>query len=168
MKRTEILVIDTGGTFNKYYDPVKGELCIDAEGKAVETIARRAHIAIEHIRMIGKDSLHIDSQDRLELLAYLHRSEYDKCIVVHGTDTMYQSALYLDEAELDKQIVFTGAMYPWRISPDEAVANFTLAYAFCKFNDTKGVFVAMHGEVAPYDMLIKDKEAAVFKKVKID
>ena len=168
MKSSEILVIDTGGTFNKYYDPIVGELRVDTTGKAVDTIAEKARLSIEHVRMIGKDSLHIDSQDRLELLAYLHTSPHDKCIVVHGTDTMYQSAQYLDEAELEKQIVFTGAMFPWCIAPDEAVANFTLAYAFCKFNDTKGVFVAMHGEVAPYTVLVKDKKAGIFKKIETD
>ncbi len=36
----KILIINTGGTFNKIYNPISGELEIDKSGLAVETIAK--------------------------------------------------------------------------------------------------------------------------------
>ena len=37
----KILIISTGGTFNKIYDPLLGTLIVDASSKAVETIAQK-------------------------------------------------------------------------------------------------------------------------------
>ncbi len=163
MTSKTISVVDTGGTFNKYYDPVAGQLLVDTDGKALDAIAREGRMDFVRTQMIGKDSLEMTGQDRLELLAFLHRSETTKHIVVHGTDTMELTARYLEESELkEKQIVLTGAMVPWSIDPQEAVANFTLAYAFCRFSDATGIYIAMHGHVAPASKITKDKQAGEF------
>ena len=156
------LLIDTGGTFNKYYDPVNGELVVDGSSKALRDMLRRWHTDAEILSIIGKDSLEMTSQDRLELMMHINQTPHERIVVVHGTDTMHVTAEYLAESELDKRIVLTGAMVPYSIDPVEATANFASAFTFAICGKTHGVFVAMHGMVLPWEELVKDKEAGRF------
>jgi len=161
--KDHILIINTGGTFNKYYDPVEGALKVDTEGKALKALASHWLCEFEIINIIAKDSLEMTSQDRLELLATIHRSECDKILIVHGTDTVHLSAEYLADADIGKVIVFTGAMVPYAFNPTEATANFAMAYGFLVGTDREGVHIAMHGSVAPYNRIYKDRKEGCFK-----
>jgi len=161
--KNKILIINTGGTFNKYYDAIDGTLKVDPEGSALTRLAAKWLTDFETVHMIGKDSLEITNHDRLELLATLHQSQYQKIIIVHGTDTMLLTAEYIADAELEKQIVFTGAMVPFTIDPVEATANFASAYGYLETLKENGVFVAMNGLLSPYDRIYKEKSEGKFK-----
>ena len=56
----KILIISTGGTFNKIYDPLNGELVIDEESKAIEEIASKWLCKFDIINMIGKKRIQCD------------------------------------------------------------------------------------------------------------
>jgi L-asparaginase len=157
-----ILVIDTGGTFNKIYDPVRGQLVVDSEATALQVIAQKWMTSFEILPIIGKDSLDMTSQDRLELMLRINQSEHEKILIIHGTDTMHITAEYLAEGELEKRIVLTGAMVPFNIDPVEATANFASAYTFLATDNTHGVYIAMHGLNVPWHKITKDKEAGRF------
>jgi len=158
----KILIISTGGTFNKVYNPLNGELVIDKESKALKEIASKWLCEFEIINMIGKDSLHITTQDRLILLATINHSEYDDIIITHGTDTMDLTAAYLADADIDKRIVLTGAMVPYSIDPVEATANLASAFGYLQTLTDDGVYIAMHGLFGPYHKIIKDKKNGNF------
>ncbi len=163
MKAIEtILVINTGGTFNKVYNPVTGTLEVEKEGKALESLTQiwqgNGHV----VNIIGKDSLEMTNHDRLELLATIHRAEEEKILIVHGTDTMDVTAAYLAEAEIEKKIVLTGAMVPYSIDPAEASANFASAWTALHFLESEGIYIAMHGHIASYVNLKKDRDAGRF------
>ena len=158
----KILIISTGGTFDKIYNPINGELIIDKESKAIKEIASKWLCKFEIISMIGKDSLYIDNQDRLLLLATINHSEYNNIIVTHGTDTMNITAEYLADADIDKRIVFTGAMVPYSIDPIEATANLASAFGYLQALIDDGVYIAMHGLFGSYDKVIKDKKNGHF------
>ena len=159
----KITIIDTGGTFNKYYDPISGELKVDTQAEAIKTICRKWHFEQVEIKpMIGKDSLEIDMIDRIELLQAILALENEKILIIHGTDTIDQTATYLDEAEIDKSIVLTGAMIPYSIDATEASANSALAIGFLRSNPKNGVYIAMHGIVAPHKKVIKDRRRGKF------
>ncbi len=160
--KNEILVINTGGTFNKYYDPVKGQLVVDSGATALYALASKWLCKFEIMNIIGKDSLDFSSHDRLELLAIISQSEYHDIIVIHGTDTMTLTAEYLADADLEKRIILTGAMVPYAIDPVEASANFASAYSSIGLLKEDGVFIAMHGLLAPYDKMKKDKRKGCF------
>jgi L-asparaginase len=160
--KNHILIINTGGTFNKYYDPISGELKVDQTGAALRRLAQSWHTELEVIDIIGKDSLEMTNHDRLELLAIVSRSDASRIIVVHGTDTMDITAAYLEDAELEKCVVLTGAMVPYAIDPVEAVANFALAYGYLLQNDTHGIYIAMHGDVLPHKEIVKDRQKGIF------
>ncbi|HSR74165.1 MAG TPA: asparaginase domain-containing protein [Sulfurovum sp.] len=158
----KILIISTGGTFNKIYDPITGSLIIDAESHALKQIASKWLCSFEILNLIGKDSLDMTNQDRLELLATINHSDYHHIIIIHGTDTMDLTAEYLADAELEKQIILTGAMVPYSIDPVEATANLCSAYGYMNGFDKEGVYIAMNGIIGPYEKVKKDRAKGRF------
>ncbi len=158
----KILIISTGGTFNKHYNPIDGTLEIDKTSSALHEIASKWLTEFEILNIIGKDSLEMTSQDRLELLSTIHQSKYKKIIVVHGTDTIDTTAEYLADAELEKRIVLTGAMVPYAIDPTEATANLASAYGYLTTLEKEGVFIAMNGVMGSYDKIKKNRKEGRF------
>ena len=158
----KILFIDTGGTFNKIYNPLTGNLEIDTESKALNEISEKWQISFEAVSIIGKDSLEITNGDRLLLLATINLSSHSDIIVIHGTDTMDLCAEYVADAELEKRIIFTGAMVPYSIDPVEATANLSAAFGYLQALEKEGVYIAMNGIVAPCQCIRKDKVAGKF------
>ncbi len=158
----KILIINTGGTFNKTYNPLNGTLEIKSHSNALDTIASKWLCDFEILHIIGKDSLEMTNQDRLELLGTISQSSYHSFIVIHGTDTMDISAAYIDEAGLEKQILFTGAMVPYAIDPVEATANFASAYGYMQALKKDGVYIAMNGIIDAYHKIKKDRKKGKF------
>jgi L-asparaginase len=153
----KILIISTGGTFNKCYDPIKGEFSIDEASHAVEDIASKWLCEFNIINIIAKDSLEMNNHDRLELLATISHSNYHHILIVHGTDTMDITAEYLADADLEKCIVLTGAMVPYSVDPVEATANLCSAYGYMNALEQEGIFIAMNGVMGPYEKVKKDR-----------
>ena len=160
--KKKILIINTGGTFNKRYDPIKGQLYVEENGLALEELASKWLCSFEIMHIIGKDSLDLSSHDRLELLAIISQSSFDDIIVVHGTDTMTLTAEYLADADLEKRIVLTGAMVPYAIDPVEATANFSSAYGSIQVLEKDGVFISMNGIFSEYDKIKKERSKGCF------
>jgi len=158
----KILIISTGGTFNKIYDPVKGEFSIDSESHALENIASKWLCEFKTVNIIGKDSLDMTNHDRLELLATISHSKYHHILIVHGTDTMDITAEYLSDADLEKCIVLTGAMVPYSVDPVEATANLCSAYGYINALKKEGIFIAMNGVMGPYEKVKKDRTKGRF------
>ncbi len=154
----KILLISSGGTFNKVYDPSNGELLIDNAGSALENIASKWLCEFDIINIIGKDSLHINNQDRLLLLATIDQSRHDDIIIIHGTDSMNITAKYLADGDLKKRIVLTGAMVPYSIDPVEATANLASAFGYLQTLNKDGVYIAMNGIFGPYNKIRKDRK----------
>jgi L-asparaginase len=158
----KILIISTGGTFNKVYDPVNGEFSIDEASQALEQIASKWLCEFNIVNIIGKDSLDMTNHDRLELLATISHSDHHHILIVHGTDTMDVTAEYLADADLEKCIVLTGAMVPYSIDPVEATANLSSAYGYINALEQEGVFIAMNGVMGPYEKVKKDRTKGRF------
>ncbi len=158
----KILIINTGGTFNKIYDPIKGEFIIDKASNALEEIASKWLCKFEVLNIIGKDSLDMTNHDRLELLATISHSDYHHILIVHGTDTMDVTAEYLADADLEKCIVLTGAMVPYSVDPVEATANLCSAYGYINTLEKEGIFIAMNGVMGPYEKIKKDRAKGRF------
>jgi len=158
----KILLISTGGTFNKVYDPLKGELIIDETSSALKEITSKWLCEFDIINIIAKDSLELNSQDRLELLATISQSAYKNIIVVHGTDTQELTAEYLADGDLEKKIIITGAMVPYSIDPVEATANLASAFGYLQMLNKRGVYIAMNGIFGSYEKIKKDRNKGKF------
>ncbi len=161
-KMQKTLIISTGGTFNKVYDPVAGDLVIDKNSHAVEEIASKWLHRFELMNIIGKDSLAMTNQDRLELLSVVTQTEHEKIIIIHGTDTMHITAEYLADVEIEKKIILTGAMVPYSIDPVEATANLSSALGYIQLLKENGIYTVMNGLFGTYDHIVKERSEGKF------
>lgn len=159
-----MLILNTGGTFNKRYDSIKGELFVPNDNLAVEAILKSLVIDITLQGVIYKDSLEMDNHDRALLAQTIAQSNEKIIIVIHGTDTMDLSAEYVASLSLDKVIIFTGAMVPFSIDPMEATANLSMAIGYGQ-NEDKGVFIVIQGVMGSFEHVKKNKSAGKFEYV---
>ncbi len=159
MKNT--LIISTGGTFNKVYNKVTGNLDIDKNSNAINTIASKWLTKLDFINIIGKDSLEFTNSDRETLLNTIKLHNEKNIIVIHGTDTIDLSSEFIAKNVTDKTIIFTGAMVPFSIDPIEATAN--LAFALGAINFLKnGVYIAINNKIVLHNKIKKDKTKGEF------
>ena len=85
-------------------------------------------------------------------------------MVTHGTDTMTDTAAALGRSGLDKTIVLTGAMVPYKFGSSDGLFNLGAALAFVQ-SLASGVYVAMNGHVFPWDNVRKNKVAGRFESL---
>jgi len=157
-----MLILNTGGTFNKRYDPKSGELFVPVDNKAVESIVSVFSDTITLCGLLYKDSIEMTQDDRELLAKTIRLSDEKLIIVVHGTDTMDLSAQHIFQLALDKVIVFTGAMIPFSIDTIEATANLAMAIGYAR-NASCGVYIVMQGVCGAYDKVIKNRELGKFE-----
>lgn len=157
-------IINTGGTFNKRYDPIRGELFVPNDNRAVEEILKSLVVDISLEGVIYKDSLEMDQQDRMKLGETIAQCAENIVVVVHGTDTMDVSAEYIESLGLNKVVVFTGAMIPFSIDPIEATANLAMAVGYAR-NAGSGVHVVIQGVMSSFKQVKKNKSAGKFEYV---
>ncbi len=158
-----ITVINTGGTFNKRYNPIKGKLEVPTDNIALDEIINSCfNINFEIKNIISKDSLEIDNDDRDMMIKAINESKNEKIIIVHGTDTIDITAQYLENKDLDKQIVLTGAMVPMSIKKVEATMNFSQAIGFLNGEVKNDIYISMHGSVVNHKNIKKDRKQGKF------
>ncbi|QNM87721.1 asparaginase domain-containing protein [Aliarcobacter cryaerophilus] len=163
MTKSKITVINTGGTFNKRYNPILGELEVPKDSLALDEIISYCYnIDFEVLNIISKDSLEMSDVDRELIVKTIKNIKNENIIIVHGTDTMDLTAKYLDEKIKDKTIILTGAMLPISINKIEATLNFSQAIGFLNSNCENGIYISMHGSVKNYKKLIKNRELGKF------
>lgn len=158
-------IIVTGGTFDKRYDAIKVELTFtETHLPAMLEQARvRLPLAVE-IRLLI-DSLHMTEAHRQEVLAACRASPERAIVVVHGTDTMVQTAQVVGRAALDKTVVFTGAMVPYSVQGSDASFNLGFALA-AALTLPANAYVAMNARIFPWDNVEKDRTEGAFKSIR--
>lgn len=157
-------IIATGGTFDKTYDEISGKLAFSASHlpEVIQRARITVPIALEQLPFL--DSLDMKEEDRLRVRTSCVQSPDERIIVIHGTDTMRETAEVLGAAKLAKTIVLTGAMIPYEIVNSDALFNFGFA---CGVAQTlpHGVYVAMNAQVFPWDNVQKNRAAGVFQSL---
>jgi len=155
-------LIATGGTFDKHYNELNGVLGF-SESHMPEVIKRaRLTIPVELEVLPLLDSLDMQDADRQRVLASCQAAGEKAIVIVHGTDTMPQTAAVLGAANLGKTVVLTGAMIPYEIANSDALFNLGFA---CGVAQTlaPGVYVAMNGQVFAWNNVTKNRAAGVFE-----
>jgi L-asparaginase len=157
-------IIATGGTFDKHYNELNGVLGF-ADSHLPEVIKRtRMTIPVELEVVSLLDSLDMQDADRQRVLAACQAAPEKAIVIVHGTDTMRDTAQVLGAAGSDKTIVFTGAMIPYEIANSDALFNFGFACGVAQVLPP-GVYVAMNGKVFSWDNVTKNRAAGVFQAI---
>ncbi|MCK4708232.1 MAG: asparaginase [Gammaproteobacteria bacterium] len=158
----KIKLLITGGTIDKSYNMHNGELhFVDSHIPAMLNEGRCKAI-VELDKLMLKDSLDMTENDRLQIVSSCQQSEPSKIIITHGTDTMVQTAQFLDDQVKDKTIVLTGAMIPYVFDKSDSLFNLGTAFSAVQFLKA-GVYIAMNGQVFKARNVVKNREEGVFE-----
>ncbi len=159
-------IIATGGTFDKHYDPVSGALVFGQSVLPAALARARINTACSFESLMMLDSLDMKDLHRQQILAACSRSAEKQIVIVHGTDTMTDTARLLGQAKLACCIVLTGAMVPYDIVNSDALFNLGFALAAAGLLP-HGVYIAMNGTLFPWDDVRKNRLAGVFERASL-
>ena len=165
--KTPILILVTGGTFDKEYNELTGALFFKEThlGDMLQLGRCRLHTEIEKLMMI--DSLEMTDDHRQTIVLRCRKAKSKHIIITHGTDTMQQTAAALGKANLNKTVVLTGAMIPYKFGSSDGMFNLGCALAFVQVL-LPGVYVAMNGGYFPWHDVRKNRNLGIFEPNKAE
>lgn len=162
MQMIQILI--TGGTFDKSYNHLKGDLYFKKTHipEMLERSKSRLNVNVKTLMMV--DSLEMTEKDIQLIINECINSKSKRIIITHGTDTMVRTASKIAKEVKDKTIVLTGAMIPYAFgSSSDGFFNLGSALSFVQVLK-KGVYVAMNGQYFKHDNVKKNIEKGFFEK----
>lgn len=164
MERIQVFV--TGGTFDKEYDFITGQLFFKDTHLHKMFSRGRCTLDIDIKTLMMTDSLEMTEADRAIILHNCERSPADKIIITHGTDKMVATAEFLAKAAIEqKTIVLTGAMIPYAFgTSSDGFFNLGSALAFVQTLPF-GVYVAMNGRYFPWNGVRKNRKTGFFEAI---
>ncbi len=160
-----IQVFVTGGTFDKEYNFITGELYFKETHLSGMFDLGRCTLDIEVRTLMMVDSLEMTDEDRGMIAHNCKKSKHDKIIITHGTDTMAKTAACLAKEEIeDKTIVLTGAMIPYAFgTSSDGFFNLGSSLAFVQALPP-GVYVCMNGRYFDWDKVKKNTKTGFFEE----
>lgn len=159
-----IRIIVTGGTFDKEYNEINGELFFKNSHvqNMLELGRSRLDLSIRTLMMI--DSCDMTEEDRYIIAKNCEKADENRIIITHGTDTMVDTAKFLAKKIKNKTIVLTGAMIPYTFGSSDGLFNLGSAIAFVQ-TLPHGIYIAMNGRYFDWDNVIKNKKIGEFEEI---
>src|SRR5258708_39669912 len=161
-----VYVLTTGGTIEKVYSERNGSVAnVDNKIDRYLRLLRLPDTEVNVVALMNKDSLEMTGEDR-ELILGMVRAilkENAPVVITHGTDTMVETGLYLQQAleELHMPIVLTGAMTPLGFENSDGLQNLTESLMAVQLL-RPGIYVVMHGRAYPVHRVRKDHRLGRF------
>lgn len=159
-----IQVFVTGGTFDKEYDYIRGELFFRDSHLPEMFRLGRATLEIRLRTLMMIDSLEMTDGDRELIVRNCQNSPLDKILITHGTDTMVETASRIAQAITDKTIVVTGAMIPYSFGSSDGFFNLGSSLAFVQ-TLPHGVYIAMNGRYFDWHNVRKNRKTGFFEEI---
>jgi L-asparaginase len=170
--KANIVILATGGTIagaaasGTQSAYTSGAVTIDAMLKAVPGIEKLANIKGEQISNVGSQDMSFDIMLKLakrinELLA---TPGVDGIVITHGTDTMEETAYFLNlTVKSDKPVVLVGSMRPSTAVSADGPLNLynAVGVAADPKASGKGVMVAMNDHIHAAHSLTKTSTTAI-------
>ena len=159
-----IKIFATGGTFDKEFNEINGELYFKETNlfELLQLGRSQVEIKIETLMMV--DSLKMANTERQYILEKCKKEKTNKIIITHGTDTMVKTAEFLAQHIKDKIIILTGAMIPIKFGSSDGLFNLGSALSFAQVLDS-GVYITMNGQYFYWDNVRKNKKLGIFERV---
>lgn len=157
-----VLILVTGGTFDKEYNELTGELFFKNTHLSEMLALGRNLVPVRYNTLMMVDSLQLTNDDRQEIVNYCLAAAEQQIIVTHGTDTMVETAKKLAEQVVGKTIILTGAMIPYKFGSSDGLFNLGSALAFVQTLPT-GVYIAMNGCYFNANNVRKNKQDGIFE-----
>ena len=170
--RPRIVLLATGGTIAGIGEPGKdigyqsGSLPAEKIAGAVPGLSDIAEIKTIQVCNLNSDDMTdqiwIDLAQRINDLS--REPDTDGFVVTHGTDTLEETAYFLNlTVKTEKPVVVTGAMRPATSNAPDGPANLLLAVqaAASDANRGKGVLVAFGGALIPARAVVKNHTSSL-------
>ncbi|MGZ3846753.1 MAG: asparaginase domain-containing protein [Flavisolibacter sp.] len=159
-----IRIFITGGTFDKEYNELTGQLYFKDSHLPEMLELGRNLVPVEIRTLMMVDSLEMSDDDRSLIAEHCMKSPQDKIIITHGTDTMAETAKVIANKIENKTIVLTGAMVPYKFGSSDGLFNLGSAMAFVQ-TLSPGVYVVMNGRYFNANNVRKNKETGEFEEI---
>jgi L-asparaginase len=162
--RPEVQLYITGGTFDKEYNYITGELYFKDTHLQDMLERGRCTINFDIKTLMMVDSLEMTDADR-EIISHNCKStKIKRIIITHGTDTIVETAKKLAADDIaDKTIVLMGAMIPYAFgTSSDGFFNLGSALAFVQ-SLAPGVYVVMNGRCFTSDNVRKNRQTGYFE-----
>lgn len=160
--KPSIRVFVTGGTFDKEYDELQGNLFFKDTHLPAMMKRGRCRLDLDIRTLMMVDSLDMTDADRAVIARNCAETPQKQIVVTHGTDTMVDTARRIAEEVSDKTVVLTGAMIPYAFGSSDGLFNLGSALSFVQ-TLPPGVYVAMNGRYFPWDRVRKNRDRGVFE-----
>ena len=159
-----IKIFVTGGTFDKEYNEITGELFFKDSHLSEMLNLGRCKLSVDIRTLMMIDSLEMTDADREIILENCKKIPEDRIVVTHGTDTLVETAKVLAKGIQDKTIVLTGAMIPYKFGSSDGLFNLGSSLAFAQ-SLPHGVYVSMNGKYFYWDNVRKNRETGKFEEL---
>lgn len=160
-----IQVFVTGGTFDKQYNYITGQLYFEGTHLNEMFERGRCSLEIDVKTLMMVDSLEMTEEDREVVVHNCASASLDKILITHGTDRMVATAKELAAANINKTIVLTGAMIPYAFgTSSDGFFNLGSALAFVQVMPP-GVYIAMNGRCFSWDKVRKNRSTGLFEAI---
>ena len=159
-----IQILITGGTFDKSYNHISGDLFFEKTHipEMLERSKCRLNVDVKTLMMI--DSLEMTKKDIEKIIDQCKKTKSSRIVITHGTDTMVNTAEKIAEKIKNKTIVLTGAMIPYAFgSSSDGFFNLGSALSFVQ-TLKNGIYIAINGQYFDYDKVEKNKLKGYFEK----
>ena len=160
-----VQIFVTGGTFDKEYNYITGELFFKDTHLKAMLERGRCSIDFDVKTLMMMDSLQMTDADRQIITYSSGQCLHDKIIITHGTDTMVKTAGVIAAANIPKTIVLTGAMVPYAFgTSSDGFFNLGSALAFVQMLP-HGVYVVMNGRYFDWQKVKKNRQTGNFEEI---
>ena len=150
-----IQILITGGTFDKSYNHISGDLFFERT-HIPEMLKRskcRLNVEVKTLMMI--DSLEMTKKDIEKIIDECKKTKSSRIVITHGTDTMVNTAKKIAEKIKNKTIVLTGAMIPYAFgSSSDVFFNLGSALSFVQ-TLKNGIYISINGQYFDYNKVQK-------------
>jgi len=161
--KDKIRVLITGGTFDKTYDEINGRLFFKDSHLPEMLALGRSRLDVDVRTLMMIDSLEMTDADRAIIAEQCIAAPGERIVITHGTDTMPETARFLESRVTGKTIVLTGAMIPYKFGSSDGLFNLGSALAFAQAL-SPGVYVAMNGRCFAAGNVAKNKKTGIFEE----
>ena len=161
---TKIKIFITGGTFDKEYNEISGELYFNHTHMYELLELGRCKVSVEIETLMMIDSLEMTTEQREHIIEKCQQEKNSQIIITHGTDTMVQTAAFIAKHIKDKIIILTGAMIPIKFGSSDGLFNLGSALSFAQVLDP-GVYITMNGQYFYWDNVRKNKKLGIFERI---
>jgi L-asparaginase len=164
MDGERIRILVTGGTFDKEYNELTGQLFFEDTHVPEMLRLGRCLLEVKVRTLMMVDSLEMTGDDRRIITEHCAGAPESRIVITHGTDTMVETAAHLGRHISGKTVVLTGAMVPYKFGSSDGLFNLGSALAFVQ-TLPPGVYIVMNGRCFPWDRVRKNKERGIFEPV---